>query len=95
MGVGTNIIGYSDETINRNNKKIIEYNNVSTLNSEYDLKLSKINFFHPWASKALFAGAGAEANAIALRLARAYSKKMKLPFVDIMAGMIGIYLQFK
>ena len=30
---------------------------------------------HPWASKALFARTGAEANAIALRLARAYSKK--------------------
>ena len=40
------------------------------------LRLSKkLISLHPWASKALFARTGAEANAIALRLARAYSKK--------------------
>ena len=76
MGVGTNIIGYSNSFVNRKNKKVIEYSNVSTLNSDYDLKLSKkLISLHPWASKALFARTGAEANAIALRLARAYSKK--------------------
>ena len=54
----------------------METSNVSTLNSEYDLKLSKkLISMHPWASKSLFARTGAEANAIALRLARASTKK--------------------
>ena len=76
MGIGTNIIGYSNSIVNNNNKKILETSNVSTLNSEYDLKLSKkLISMHPWASKSLFARTGAEANAIALRLARASTKK--------------------
>lgn len=76
MGVGTNILGYSDATINKKNKKILDYSNVTTLNSEYDLLLSrKLISLHPWASKALFARTGAEANSIALRLSRALSKK--------------------
>ena len=76
MGVGTNILGYSDSTINKKNKKIIDYSNVTTLNSEYDLLISKkLISLHPWASKALFARTGAEANSIALRLSRALSKK--------------------
>ena len=36
---------------------------------------------------------GGEANSIAIRIARAASGKDKLHFVDIMAGMIGIYQQ--
>ena len=94
MGIGTNIIGYSNSIVNNNNKKILETSNVSTLNSEYDLKLSKkLISMHPWASKSLFARTGAEANAIALRLARASTKKDEVAFVGITDGKIGIYRQ--
>ena len=76
MGVGTNILGYSDRKINSQIKKIIDESNMTTLNSTYSLKLSKkILSLHKWASKSLFARTGAEANAIALRVARAYSNK--------------------
>ena len=34
---------------------------------------------------------GGEANAIAIRIARAYSKKQNITFVDIMVGMTGIW----
>ena len=40
-----------------------------------------------------FARSGGEANAIAVRIARAYSGKMELQFVDIMVGTIGIFQQ--
>ena len=76
MGVGTNIMDYSNKSINHQLKKILDFSNVSTLNSEYDLKLSqKLISMHPWASKSMFARTGAEANAVALRIARAYSNK--------------------
>ena len=76
MGVGTNIMGYSNKTINHQLKKVLDFSNVSTLNSAYDLELSKkLISMHPWSTKSLFARTGAEANAIALRIARAYSNK--------------------
>ena len=37
-----------------------------------------------------FARTGGEANAVAIRIARAYSKKDNIAFVVIMDGMIGI-----
>ena len=36
-----------------------------------------------------FARSGGEANAIAIRIARAASERIKLPFVDTMVGMTG------
>ncbi len=76
MGVGTNILGYSNKNINSKLKKVIDDSNVSTLNSEYNIKLSnKLLSLHKWASKSFFARTGAEANAIALRISRAHTKK--------------------
>lgn len=76
MGVGTNILGYSYEPVDNVVKKIINTGNMSTLNPPEEIYLSeeliKIN---PWASMCRFARTGAEANAIAIRIARAYSKK--------------------
>ena len=51
-------------------------------------KLIKI---HPWSKMATFSRTGAEANAIAIRIARIFSQKDEKRFVDIMDGMIGIY----
>ena len=76
MGVGTNILGYSNKNFNSKIKKVIDDSNVSTLNSEYSIKLSKkLISLHDWASKSFFARTGAEANAIALRISRAYTQK--------------------
>ena len=76
MGVGTNILGYSYAPVDNVVKKIINTGNMSTLNPPEEIYLSeeliKIN---PWASMCRFARTGAEANAIAIRIARAYSKK--------------------
>ena len=40
-----------------------------------------------------FARTGGEINSIAVRIARAASERIKLHFVDIMDGMIGIFQQ--
>ena len=79
MGVGTNILGYSNKKINKAVIKKIKYGNMSTLNCPEEVIFSeKILKLHPWAEMSKFAKTGAEANAIAIRLARAATKKNKV-----------------
>jgi glutamate-1-semialdehyde aminotransferase len=74
MGIGTNILGYSNSKVNSFVKKIIDNGSISTLNSNLDFELSKILIgIHPWSDKVIFSRTGAEANAIAIRVARAFS----------------------
>lgn len=79
MGVGTNVLGYSNKKINESVISSINKSNVSSLNSpqEYILaeKLIEIN---KWAEMVKFAKTGGEANAIAVRIARAASAKDKI-----------------
>jgi glutamate-1-semialdehyde 2,1-aminomutase len=76
MGVGTNILGYSNKYINKTVQKEMSLSNMSSFNSDKFNQLS-LEFFkmHKWSNKAFFAKTGAEANAIALRISRNYSKK--------------------
>ena len=79
MGVGTNILGYSNKEINNTVIKKIKYGNMTTLNCPEEVTFAeKLLELHPWANMAKFAKTGAEANAIAIRLARAYTKKNKV-----------------
>ena len=79
MGVGTNILGYSNSNIDRPLFKVIKKGNMTTLNCPEEPKFAyEILKPHPWAKKVKFAKTGAEANAIAIRLARAYTKKNKV-----------------
>lgn len=76
MGVGTNILGYSNKSINRNVIEIINNGSISTLNSGLDKLLAdKLIKLHPWSKMATFSRTGAEANAIAVRIARIFSQK--------------------
>ena len=76
MGVGTNILGYARNEIDIEVKKAIEKSNMSSLNCPEDVFLAeKLLELHPWADKAKFARTGGEANAMAIRIARTYSKK--------------------
>ncbi len=76
MGVGTNILGYSNNNVNSFLKKNIDQGSISTLNSNYDFELSKkLLSIHPWADMATYARTGGEANAIAIRISRVFSKK--------------------
>ena len=76
MGVGTNILGYSNNKVDNAVKKVVSQGNMSTLNCKEEVELAKkLLQIHPWASMAKFARTGGEANAVAIRIARAYSKK--------------------
>ena len=76
MGIGTNILGYSNSFVDNGIKKIIEKGNLTTLNCPEEVTLAKTLIdLHPWASKVKLARTGGEANSIAVRIARATTKK--------------------
>ncbi len=81
MGVGTNILGYANKQVDEAVKKTILNGNMSTLNCFEEVELAeKLIQIHPWANKVKFARTGGEANAIAVRIARAASGKDKIAF---------------
>jgi glutamate-1-semialdehyde 2,1-aminomutase len=81
MSVGTNSLGYSHPKVDNAVKKVIEDGNISTLNCPEEVYLAKkLIKLHPWARKARFARTGGEANSIAIRLARASTKKKTVAF---------------
>ena len=81
MGVGTNILGYSNNEINKKVQEKIRNGNISSLNSHEEVILAeRLIELNSWADKVLFARTGAEANSIAIRLARMYSGKDKVAF---------------
>jgi len=76
MGVGTNILGYSHPVVDEAVKKVISMGNMSTLNAPEEVWLAeRLIEINPWAGGVRFARSGGEANAIAVRIARAMSGK--------------------
>lgn len=76
MGVGTNILGYSNKRINDAVIKNVKKSNLSSFNCPEEIELSReLLKLHKWAGGVKLARTGGEANAIAIRLARAYTKK--------------------
>ena len=76
MGVGTNVLGYANKKIDEKVKKVISSGNMSSLNSVDEINLAeKIIDIHPWSEMARFTRTGGEANAVAIRIARAYTGK--------------------
>lgn len=81
MGVGTNTLGYGHPEVDEAVKRTIESGNMSTLNCPEEVYLAeKLIELHPWADMVRFARSGGEANAIAIRIARAASGKDKIAF---------------
>ena len=76
MGVGTNSLGYRNKYVDESVKKIINLGTMSTLNCPEEVYLSeKLLKIHPWFDKVKYARTGGEANAIAIRIARAASRR--------------------
>jgi len=72
MGIGTNILGYGHPEVDEAVRQVIAKGNMSTLNCPEEVYLAeKLIELHPWADMARFARSGGEANAIAIRIARA------------------------
>jgi glutamate-1-semialdehyde 2,1-aminomutase len=79
MGIGTNTLGYGHEEVDAAVLINVQAGNMSTLNAPEEVYLAeKLIEMHPWADMARFARSGGEANAIAIRIARAASGKDKV-----------------
>ena len=79
MGIGTNTLGYSYQPIENKIKQSLFKSNMSSLNSIEEIFLAeKLLDMHKWAEKARFTRSGGEANAVAIRIARAYSLKSNI-----------------
>lgn len=72
MGVGTNLLGYGHPEVDDAVSATVAAGNMSTLNCPEEVWLAeRLVALHPWAEMARFARSGGEANAIAIRIARA------------------------
>lgn len=79
MGIGTNILGYGHEEVDAAVRKTVDSGNMSTFNCPEEVYLAeKLVEMHPWADMARLARSGGEANAIAIRIARAASGRDKV-----------------
>jgi glutamate-1-semialdehyde 2,1-aminomutase len=76
MGIGTNILGYGHPEIDDAVRKTIDAGNMSTFNCPEEVYLAeKLIELHPWADMVRLARSGGEANAVAIRIARAATGK--------------------
>ena len=79
MGIGTNILGYGHPEVDAAVHQTVDAGNMSTFNCPEEVYLAeKLVELHPWADMARLARSGGEANAIAIRIARAASGKDKV-----------------
>ncbi|MFP5428330.1 MAG: aminotransferase class III-fold pyridoxal phosphate-dependent enzyme [Gammaproteobacteria bacterium] len=79
MGVGTNSLGYGHPEVDDAVRSVIDNGNMSTFNCPEEVYLAeKLIELHPWADMVRFARSGGEANAIAIRIARAATGKDKV-----------------
>ncbi|MDP2669401.1 MAG: aminotransferase class III-fold pyridoxal phosphate-dependent enzyme [bacterium] len=81
MGVGSCILGYADDDVNKAVKQVIDKGSMNTLNSTEEVELAELLLkLHPWAGMVRYARTGGESMAVAVRIARAYSGKDKIAF---------------
>lgn len=81
MGVGACTLGYADPDVNRAVKKAIDEGSMATLNVPEEVELAKLLIkMHPWAGSVRYARTGGEAVSIAVRIARAATKKQTVAF---------------
>jgi glutamate-1-semialdehyde 2,1-aminomutase len=79
MGIGTNTLGYGHPEVDEAVLSAIHSGNMSSLNCPEEVILAeKLVDLHPWAEMVRLARTGGEANAIAIRIARAASGKDKV-----------------
>jgi glutamate-1-semialdehyde 2,1-aminomutase len=72
MGIGTNTLGYGQPEVDEAVKAALVAGNMSTLNCAEEVLLAeRLIALHPWADMVRLARTGGEANAIAIRIARA------------------------
>jgi glutamate-1-semialdehyde 2,1-aminomutase len=81
MGIGTNTLGYGHPEVDAAVAEVVAKGNMSTLNCPEEVLLAeKLVELHPWAGMVRFARSGGEANAIAVRIARAAAGRDDIAF---------------
>jgi glutamate-1-semialdehyde 2,1-aminomutase len=81
VGIGTSVLGYADKDINKAVMNAIDGGNLTTLNAPEEVELAEMLLQrHSWAEMVRYARSGGEVMAIAIRIARAASKKNKIAF---------------
>lgn len=79
MGIGTNTLGYGNAEVDDAVRKVVDAGNMSTFNCPEEVYLAeRLVELHPWADMVRFSRSGGEANAIAIRIARAATGKDKV-----------------
>ncbi len=79
MGVGTNSLGYSHPYVEKKVIEAVKKGTMTTLNSVEEINLAdRLIDLHPWGEMVRFTRSGGEANAVAIRIGRAYSGKDKV-----------------
>ena len=81
MGIGTNTLGYGHPEVDSAVRRVVDDGNMSTFNCPEEVYLAeRLVEIHPWADMVRLARTGGEANAVAIRIARAASGKDKIAF---------------
>lgn len=76
MGIGACSLGYADDDVNAAVHSAIDNGNMCTLNVPEEVELANLMIeLHPWSEMVRYARGGGEAMAIAVRIARAATKK--------------------
>lgn len=79
MGIGTNTLGYGNPEVDAAVTNVVRAGNMSTFNCPEEVWLAeRLVELHPWADMVRFARSGGEANAIAVRIARAAAGREKV-----------------
>src|SRR5713226_9112260 len=81
MAIGACVLGYADPDVDAAVKAAIDAGSASTLNAPEEVELADLLCeLHPWADMVRFARAGGEAMMIAVRIARARTRRDKIAF---------------
>ncbi len=76
MGVGANILGYADDDVDQAVMEAIHKGSSSSLNCPEEVELAELLIqLHPWAQMVRYTRSGGEAMAVAVRIARAATKR--------------------
>ena len=79
MGIGTNTLGYGHPEVDQAVRGVVDAGNMSTFNCPEEVLLAeKLVELHPWADMVRLARTGGEANAVAIRIARAAAGRDKV-----------------
>ena len=80
-GIGANVLGYADDFVDQKVIERIRKGSSSSLNCPEEIELAELlQEIHPWTEMFRYTRSGGEAVAVAIRIARAHTKKDKVVF---------------